>query len=337
MDLPRWRCVDSMKYNDKGLPPLDLKDILGRSIFSKTRAKRAAGRGVDHHAFLEAEGVTTISVDRLDHVSDETMAAIGDDVALERSKRSGHRQSFYGWATVTVQEASERRRLVHYTPTQGNIFHADIDLNIPVCLTLEMLRRSMQTSWLPSRSGVLVPRTNLAQFERFCSIAPAEMSVRMPTGGPISTAIGHWRRGSLDDPADSCLVASAGRRRPLNRLPLRRTRCDLPRPQDVFVGQWLSRQLQTHRRRPAVSANADEVRNSAKHGKVLAEHGEVVRLLAVPDGAPTAGCFQQSFEGVCETLGHLEDVVDMGDARPEIRGRLGVRAQGVVRRHPLPA
>lgn len=132
MGLRRRRCFESMHYNDKGLPPLGPKDILGRSIFSKTRAKRAAKRGVDHHAFLEAEGVTTISVDRLDHASDETMAAISDDVALERSERSGRRQSFYGWATVTVQEASERRRLVHYTPKRGNIYHADIDLNTPV-------------------------------------------------------------------------------------------------------------------------------------------------------------------------------------------------------------
>lgn len=61
MDLQGRRYFESMHYNDEGLPPLNPRDALGRGIFSRTRAKRAAGRGVDHHAFLEAEGVTTFT------------------------------------------------------------------------------------------------------------------------------------------------------------------------------------------------------------------------------------------------------------------------------------
>ncbi|HIF09727.1 MAG TPA: hypothetical protein EYQ81_07685 [Sneathiellales bacterium] len=109
----------------KSLPPLNTKDVLGRGIFSGRRAKRAANNNISHDLFLEAEGAFSLSVDRLDHESNETMAEIGDRTASLRNKK------FFGWATVTVTQASEGDRSVQETPKLDNIFHADIFLNIP--------------------------------------------------------------------------------------------------------------------------------------------------------------------------------------------------------------
>ena len=109
------------------LPPLRDEDLLGRGVFSSRQAQRARRRKILHNVFLEIEEIDYLSVDRLDHVADQVMAEIGDRIAQGR----GSGRSFYGWATVNVTKASEDGRSVLATPQLDNIYHADIDLNVP--------------------------------------------------------------------------------------------------------------------------------------------------------------------------------------------------------------
>ena len=48
---------------------LNSTDPLGRGVFSGKQARRARNGNFGHNTFLEAVGVTEISVDRLDIVS----------------------------------------------------------------------------------------------------------------------------------------------------------------------------------------------------------------------------------------------------------------------------
>ncbi len=109
------------------LPPLQDADQLGRGIFG-SRVRDHARRGsIRPTVFLEKEEVESLSVDRLDHAPDEEMAEIGERIARLR----GPNRKFYGWATVTVIVASQNGRTVRATPKLDNVYHADIDLNIP--------------------------------------------------------------------------------------------------------------------------------------------------------------------------------------------------------------
>lgn len=118
------------------LPPLGAMDPLGRSVFSSREAQRWRKGLGKHDTFLGAPNEISLSVDRLDHASDEVMAEIGDRIARAR----GSDRSFYGWAVVTVGQASKMGRTVRATPLSNNPYHADIDLNIP----LSGERRDMQ-------------------------------------------------------------------------------------------------------------------------------------------------------------------------------------------------
>ena len=106
------------------LPPLCDRDPLDRSVFREGRAKRAAKGTIRHDIFLEREGVEVLSVDRLDHAPDQDLAAISDRNAVAR------RLQFFGWAVVTVSEASRNGRYVRESAQLDNPFHADIHLNI---------------------------------------------------------------------------------------------------------------------------------------------------------------------------------------------------------------
>lgn len=111
----------------EALLPFQDEDPLGRGVLSSSQARRARKSKIVHNIFLEHEEVEFLSVDRLDHATDHVMAEIGDRVAQGR----GSGRKFYGWATVTVAKASEDGRTIRATPQLDNIYHADIDLNIP--------------------------------------------------------------------------------------------------------------------------------------------------------------------------------------------------------------
>ena len=70
------------------------EEELGRSVFSSREAKRARRSRVSHYAFLEKEGQTDISVDRLSIAPAKEAVAIADNVGAART----HSATFYGWA-----------------------------------------------------------------------------------------------------------------------------------------------------------------------------------------------------------------------------------------------
>lgn len=109
------------------LPPVRNADKLGRGVFSSRHAKRARNGTIVPEVFTERKDAESLSVDRLDHASDEEMAEIGDRIA---EGREGNR-SFYGWAVVSVEAASKDGRKVQASPRLYNPYHADIYLNIP--------------------------------------------------------------------------------------------------------------------------------------------------------------------------------------------------------------
>ncbi|MCH7888100.1 MAG: hypothetical protein IIA00_02355 [Proteobacteria bacterium] len=108
------------------LPPLIPSELLGRGVFSEKRARKASTRGIiAHNEFLESIDRDNLSVDRLGFAPDLEMAEIADRNA------AGRRQTFFGWAVVTVQQASEMERRVEPAPLLDNRYHALIVLNLP--------------------------------------------------------------------------------------------------------------------------------------------------------------------------------------------------------------
>jgi hypothetical protein len=105
------------------LPRLKDDDPLGRRVFSKRRALRAAKSKIIPDIF-EQKGADALSVDRLDHVPDAQMATIADNT-------SNQSNNLQGWATVTVEKAGQSGRLVSPTPQLDNVYHVDIELNLP--------------------------------------------------------------------------------------------------------------------------------------------------------------------------------------------------------------
>jgi len=99
-----------------------LTEDLGRGVFSGKQAKRAQRARVSFHVFLEQEGNTEISVDRLTLAPEDQATAIAGKVASARIR------AFYGWAVVTAAEAGDDGRRVKATPTPDNPYHADIIL-----------------------------------------------------------------------------------------------------------------------------------------------------------------------------------------------------------------
>ena len=122
------------------LLPLVPTETLGRGVFSKNQKKRLEKDQTDHTVFMEKPAVDVISIDRLDHASTEVMAGIGDQVAAQRSVPGNPSRTFYGWATITVDEAGRDGRTVENKPIFWNPYHCEIMFNI----TDEEKRRELQ-------------------------------------------------------------------------------------------------------------------------------------------------------------------------------------------------
>lgn len=96
---------------------------LGRGVFSSKQKKLAQKyKKARLNVFLEKEGNTEISVNRIDWMSPQEENAIGGKLAALRKRK------FYGWAIVTVKQACANRRRVLATPQEDNQYHADIIL-----------------------------------------------------------------------------------------------------------------------------------------------------------------------------------------------------------------
>lgn len=110
-----------------GLPDLDSDETLGRAVISRRAANRARRTGMtDLTVFLERVEAASVSVDRMDHASLETMATL----ARERAGARTPPRQFRGWAVLPVRDAASSGRTVDATPLEGNPYHADIFLNL---------------------------------------------------------------------------------------------------------------------------------------------------------------------------------------------------------------
>ena len=100
---------------------VDTTEELGREIFSRSTARRSR-TAIPKNVFLEREGNTRISVDRLSLAPAILAINIADEVANQRKR------TFYGWAIISAESASLNGRWVEASPLNHNRFHADIVL-----------------------------------------------------------------------------------------------------------------------------------------------------------------------------------------------------------------
>lgn len=133
-----------MALSDIHLPDIRPSDPLGRGVFSSGHAKRAERGVTPHQIFLEHVEADSISVDRLDYAPDTVMAEITDRQAEQRKR------NFYGWAVVSVEDASRDNRSVRAAPLLDNLYHAEIELH----LGEEQDRRDMQKEHANALSAV---------------------------------------------------------------------------------------------------------------------------------------------------------------------------------------
>lgn len=113
------------------LPPPDaIKDgeSLGHRIFDSRLAKRCQAGHIPTKVFLNAKQTRLLSVDRLNRAPLSWFTELGDRDALTRSPQGKRR--FYGWAVLSVPDASRSGRRVVASPTLFNRHHADIALPI---------------------------------------------------------------------------------------------------------------------------------------------------------------------------------------------------------------
>lgn len=107
------------------------EEELGRSVFSSSAEKRARRGIIVRDVFLVRPGDDCVSVDRMCHADDETMARL----ACARGKERG--STFYGWAVLTAGAARsnsnqrEYRRTIEASPLPDNRCHANIVMSLP--------------------------------------------------------------------------------------------------------------------------------------------------------------------------------------------------------------
>lgn len=124
---------------------IESSEELGREIFSKGQAKRAARNAVPKNVFLEKEGVAKLSVDRLSVAPIEEVIINADKAAEKRNR------TFYGWATLTASNAGLNERKVFASPTQDNPYHADIEL--PEKAVEDREEQILHAQWLADLSS----------------------------------------------------------------------------------------------------------------------------------------------------------------------------------------
>ena len=100
--------------------------VVGRAIFQSNQWKKMQNEKsyTPPSIFRDKQSLVEISVFLLNFTSDETLTKIGDDMAQQRSPN----RKFYGWAELSVADASEDERKVRATPRPENKWHADIVL-----------------------------------------------------------------------------------------------------------------------------------------------------------------------------------------------------------------
>ena len=107
---------------------LDSEERLGRRVFSSGHVTNVKEGGrVRLYAFLEREGESRISMDRLGLAPPDKILAMAKRAAERRSTEI-QKRTFYGWAVIAADRARMSGRMVQATPRADNEFHADIIL-----------------------------------------------------------------------------------------------------------------------------------------------------------------------------------------------------------------
>jgi hypothetical protein len=123
------------------------QETLGRGIFDSRKAAQAGRGKIPPRAFRERIGIRELSVDRL------AFGHHGEIAQIHDTERSG--QQFYGWAKITVNDASGSGRKVIASPTGLNPYHAEIILPEMVDVDADeeqnqhALSLAMRAVWLP--------------------------------------------------------------------------------------------------------------------------------------------------------------------------------------------
>ena len=112
-----------------GPGPVSAWEELGRRVFSRSAARRAASSGkIQPSIFLERAGVMKLSVDRL--TFDEAAEGISQVVANAEQSAASRPQpnTFCGWAVVNAEAVIRAGCSVEDAPLPNNRYHANIVL-----------------------------------------------------------------------------------------------------------------------------------------------------------------------------------------------------------------
>lgn len=128
-------------------PQIGSDERLGRRLSSR-KHRNLVRRGNAPVSLFMREDTRILSVDRLrgDWLADATDVAIGYD--------EGRGRTFYGWATVSEERASQNDRVVDPSPQEDNPYHADLVLPLIVMFNRKTYERhavelAAQASWQP--------------------------------------------------------------------------------------------------------------------------------------------------------------------------------------------
>ena len=128
-------------------PRIGTDERLGRRVSSRRHRNRVR-RGDAPISLFMRDDTRYLSVDRLrdDWLADATDIAVRYD--------NGRGRTFYGWAAVSRNDATQNDREVEPSPQEGNQYHADIVLP-PVVIfdkneyTRHAVELAAQASWQP--------------------------------------------------------------------------------------------------------------------------------------------------------------------------------------------
>lgn len=115
---------------------------LGHRIFDSKLARKCRKGNVPTRVFLGPKQSAKLSVDRLTKAPLSWFTELGDRSAATRLPEGA--RWFYGWAVVSLPDASRVGRRVVASPTLFNRYHADILLPIGVDDEAAWLRDALE-------------------------------------------------------------------------------------------------------------------------------------------------------------------------------------------------
>ncbi len=106
----------------------DERSVSGTRAKSMFRQLKKGGKAnVKAAVFEPPRNTNEISVNRLSLATKNTLAEIGERNAnLMKCPRSGHKNKFWGWYTLTASDIRESGCSIKPTPLNDNPYHADI-------------------------------------------------------------------------------------------------------------------------------------------------------------------------------------------------------------------